>query len=386
MNEKVLLVDDDANILEGYKRSLRKKFDVETVLSGESGLKLIGENGPFAVIVSDLRMPEMDGVEFLSRVRETAPDTVRIMLTGNADLTAAMDAVNEGNIFRFLTKPCLPENLAKTLDAGMAQYRLVIAERELLEKTLSGSVKILTEILSLTSPAAFGRASRVRKIMGKLAEFLKIQNLWEFELAGMLSQTGCVTFPTEVVEKIYRGSPLNVFENRMFEGHPKVGHDLIANIPRMETVAESILFQGKKFDGSGFPRDEIRGNAIPLGGRALSLALDFDAIVWRGKSGTDALKEIKSRKSLYDPEIIQALEKMVASETKYGTKNLKIQELVSDMVLAQDVKTASGLLLVSKGQSVTPTLKERLRNFASSGEMAEEVQVLIPLTDNAGYV
>ena len=162
MTEKILCVDDDPNILLAYQRALRKRFHIDSALSGGEALEAIANRGPYAVLVADMRMPEMNGVELLKRVKENAPDTVRMMLTGSADQQTALEAINEGHIFRFMTKPCPPKMLAKVLEAGLVQYRLIMAERDLLTKTLSGSIKMLTEVLSLASPMAFGRASRVR--------------------------------------------------------------------------------------------------------------------------------------------------------------------------------------------------------------------------------
>ena len=385
MAEKILLVDDESNILDGYKRSLRGKFDVEVALGGREGLKIAEERGPFAVIVSDLRMPEMDGVEFLSKVRHLAPDTVRMMLTGHADLDAAIDAVNEGNIFRFLTKPCPPDKIVMVLDAGVRQYRLVRAEKELLERTLSGSVKVLTDILSLAGPAAFGRAMRLQRIMSGLANRLGVENKWEFELAGMLSQTGCVTLPTQVISKIYSGSPLNAVETRMFESHPKIGHDLIANIPRLEGVARIILYQEKHYNGEGSPPDDIKGQDIPLGARALNLALSYDTLLKSGSSSREAFREIRGNSHLYDPDVLAAFKKFVESEKVFAVKTLDIRDLLTDMVIAQDKRTSSGLLLIAKGQSVTTTFIERLRNFAEAGEISGTVQVLVPVTDDPAH-
>ena len=115
MNHRILLVDDDPNILQGYQRQLHKHVDIETAQNGIAGLKSLKEKGPFAVIISDLRMPGMDGIAFLAEAREQSPDSVRVMLTGHADLEAAINAVNKGNIFRLLTKPCPAENLLQTV-------------------------------------------------------------------------------------------------------------------------------------------------------------------------------------------------------------------------------------------------------------------------------
>src|ERR1022692_2024409 len=111
MSEKILFVDDDPNLLASCERSLRRHFQIETAEGGEAGLAKLASRGPYAVVVADRQMPRMDGIEFLGAVRKRAPDTVRIMLTGNADLEGAIRVVNEGNIFRFLTKPCPPDLL-----------------------------------------------------------------------------------------------------------------------------------------------------------------------------------------------------------------------------------------------------------------------------------
>lgn len=131
---KVLFVDDEALILDAFRRSLRDEFAVNTAVGGEQGLAEIRSNGPFGVVVSDMRMPGMGGAEFLAEVRAKAPDTVRILLTGHADLDAAIDAVNRGNIFRFLTKPCEKSVLIEAVQKGLEQYRAIVAGKELVKK------------------------------------------------------------------------------------------------------------------------------------------------------------------------------------------------------------------------------------------------------------
>ena len=135
MQNRVLFVDDDPKVLAGIRRQLRKRVPIETVDSGSAGLEAISDKGPFSVVVSDYCMPEMNGIEFLARVRQTAPETVRMLLTGSADLQAAIQAVNQGNIFRFLTKPCSPEQLMEALDSGIKQYRHTRRERKFNQRT-----------------------------------------------------------------------------------------------------------------------------------------------------------------------------------------------------------------------------------------------------------
>ena len=168
MNEQILFVDDDQRILDAFRRQLGERYAVHTAVGPEEGLQAISKAGPYAVVVSDMRMPGMDGIAFLKRVRSQSPCSVRVMLTGHADLATAVEAVNEGNIFRFLSKPCRPDVMSSVLDSAIEQYRLQTLERDLLEKTLRGSINVLTEILSLVNPVAFGRASRVR--LGRAGE------------------------------------------------------------------------------------------------------------------------------------------------------------------------------------------------------------------------
>jgi response regulator RpfG family c-di-GMP phosphodiesterase len=386
MPEKILLVDDDPNILDGYKRNLRKKFDIDVALSGADALKMAAENGPFAVIVSDLRMPGMDGIEFLSSVRKLVPDTVRMMLSGNADMNDSIEAVNEGNVFRFLTKPCSVEKMSTFLDAGVEQYNLIKAEKDLLEGTLKGSVKVLVDILSLASPAAFGRATRLQRIMAGLADQLGVERKWEFELAGMLSQTGCVTLPNVVIDKIFSGQTLNVVETRMFESHPKIGHDLIANIPRLEEVANIILYQEKHYNGEGVPKDDVKGQDIPLGACALNLAIAYDTLMKSGKQVNEALREIQGNAHLFDPNMLEAFKKFVASEKQFTVETTDINNLVTGMIIAQDLMTSSGMLLITKGQTVTSTLRERLHNFAKAQEISGSVNVFVPVDDKIVFL
>jgi response regulator RpfG family c-di-GMP phosphodiesterase len=218
--EKILLVDDDSNILEGYRRGLIREFLLETALGGEQALTLAAENGPYAVVVSDMRMPGMDGIQLLSRIKALSPDTIRVMLTGNTDTETAINAINEGSIFRFLNKPCSKEVMAKTITAALMQYRLVTAEKHLLEQTLSGSLQVLTEVLSLINPAAFSRAERARRYIHHVVTKMKVGNPWQYEVAAMLSQLGCVTLPPETIDAVYRGEKLSANEQAQYDAIP----------------------------------------------------------------------------------------------------------------------------------------------------------------------
>ena len=377
MSDKVLLVDDEPNVLEGYKRQLRGRVDIHTAIGGLEGLKAIESRGPYAVVISDFMMPVMDGVTFLAQVKEKAPETVRVMLTGHAHLQLATDAVNQGQIFRFLSKPCSADTLLLTIKAGLEQYRLVTAEKELLEKTLSGSIKVLTEVLSLANPTAFSRASRIKQYVGYIAKQLDLPYVWEFELAATFSLLGCITLPPAVLEKVYRGDPLDKAEHKMYSEHPKVGSDLIKNIPRLENIAAIIMAQREPFirskPGSSL-KDEDR---IALGGYILKAAVDFDQLLARNMPTAALLKRLQSVIGQDVLEVFEVLKDLESRIERKVAKKVRIEDMDRQMVLDQDVCATDGLLLVSKGQEVTFPVLARLRNYADGIGVVQPIKVVI---------
>jgi response regulator RpfG family c-di-GMP phosphodiesterase len=197
IRDKVLLVDDEPRVLSALSRDLFE-LDLETILtapSADMAMEQLQANPDTAVIVSDYRMPGMNGVDFLTRCQQICPDASRIMLTGFADLQMAVDSVNQANIFRFLLKPCKPNILVATIQAGFRQHQLVISERELLSKTLNGSVKVLIDILSALSPELFARTNNLRYLGRSLGQALQLENIWDVELAVLLCRLGAVNVP-----------------------------------------------------------------------------------------------------------------------------------------------------------------------------------------------
>ncbi|MBN2021694.1 MAG: response regulator [Pirellulales bacterium] len=379
MNDRILCVDDDPNVLQAYERALRKQFRIEPALGGEEALAAIREQGPYAVIVADMRMPGMNGVELLAKVKEIAPDTVRMMLTGNADQQTALEAVNQGQIFRFMNKPCPPEVFAAALAAALKQHHLITAERELLSKTLSGSVKVLTDVLSLVSPTAFGRAARVRRLVHHLVNNLGMDETWQVEIAAMLSQVGCVAVSEESIEKIYRGEDVSRAEMAAFENHPKVGADLIRHIPRLEPVAEMIAYQQKRYDGKGLPDDGASGPQIPLGGRILKLILDFDTLTSNGLGDDMALAEINDRRGWYDPVLVKGLREALRIGEAHVVRRVRASELIDGLVLADDIRSINGTLLCARGQEVTSSMRARLRTYVANVGVQDQIKVFVPL-------
>lgn len=380
MNEKILFVDDDANLLAALKRTLRKKFEFEVAQGPEAALELLKSSGPFALVVADMRMPGMDGVTLLTHVKADSPDTVRMILTGNADLQTAIQAVNEGSVFRFLTKPCPVETLEAALKTGLEQYRLITAEKELLEKTLMGSLNVLSEILSLVNPLAFGKATRIRRYVAHIVTKLHlVSNGWQYEMAALLSQIGCITLTPELLDKVYAQVPLSPNEQEIVSAHPIIAYNLLTQIPRLEAIARMIANQKKSF--KSFATSESltdEDKVIHLGSQILKVVLDFDQLVMTGLTKLEALTSLSQRSSEYNPNLVAALASIHLDEVGEVVKTLRIKELTTGMIAEKDIKANSGLLLVPKGQEITYPVLERLRNFARQTGVTEPVWVRVP--------
>lgn len=371
MNPKILFVDDDVNLLDAIQRALRKQFNIDRAVGGAEALQKLASDGPFALVVADMQMPGMSGLEFLRAVRTQAPDTVRIMLTGNSDQKTAMDAVNDGNVFRFLTKPCPPPTLIPAIEAGLSQHRLVMAEREVLENTLGGAVKILTEVLAMADPATFERSNRLKQ---HVAEFMRASGhavSWELELAAMLCQIGRVTVPPDVLEKVRDGITLTGPEKSLLDQVPTFGARLLENIPRLENVAAIVRYQSKRFDGTGFPTDSIAGSDIPIGARILKVLGDLVDFEARTISRGAAFQQMQERIGWYDLEVLSAVSRwcdVSLSGPKKGLANpqpLRIDQIRSGQVLAQDLRTRDGLLIMAANTELTSMLLAKLLNFGT---------------------
>lgn len=382
MNNKILCVDDEPNVLQGYKRTLRKDYEIHIAEGGKEGLEMIRREGPFAVVVSDMRMPIMDGIQFLRKVKEAAPETVRVMLTGNSDQQTAMDAVNEGSIFRFLTKPCSPEKLALTLDAGIEQYRLVTAEKLLLEQTLNKSLQVMVDILAMVNPTAFTRSTRVKKLAREIADKLHIQNSWKVEIAAMLSQIGCIGVPEDVLQKIATGVSVTNKEAGLYHQFPQTGHDLIARIPRMETVAKMIANQTRRIN------DELdkdlsisQVDDATTGARILKVVLDFDKLINAGNVSRNAFNELTERIGWYDQSVLNVLEDLVeATDEQFVSLEMDIADLKPGMMLEEPLYSLRGPMLLPAGQEITMSLILRLLNFVEAGIIGEKVKVNVPVS------
>lgn len=359
---RLLLVDDEPYILESLQDTLRRHYDVTTVVRADDGLaQLRADPTRFAAVISDMRMPGMSGDAFLSGAALIAPDTTRILLTGYADVETAISAVNTGQVFRFLTKPCPADELLATCRAAVEQNRLRTAEKQLLDQTLKGSVKALSDVLALAAPAVFGRSASVRKLVARLAGAIGLEDPWEVEVAALLVHLGAVTLPAETAEKLYRGTTLTPGEERMVERVPELTRRILENIPRLEGVVEIL---------DSYSRDYGRQSPDgppPLGARVLRLAVDFDALEAHGTDPVVVIASMRNRKKAYDPELLGAFAELVADPRDLRrVKQIPLLGLRAGMMLADDVRASNGNLLIARGHTATEQLVTRLWNLTAS--------------------
>ena len=379
MENKVLLVDDVTNVLDSFRRNLRGVVNFDVANSGEKALQLMEKNN-YAVLVTDMSMPEMDGLTLLRHVKKRHPDTIRIMLTGNGDLKTAMDAVNVGDVYLFLAKPCSIDMLTSAIESGFRQHDLQMAEKVLLNNTLQGVVGVLSEVLGLVNPMAEARTSQLNSHMTKLAKELKLKYNWSFEPMIALSQLGAIIFPSIIADSD-GSATLSHAENELVEQHPSLAFDLLNRIPRMESIAKTILYQEKGYDGSGFPEDDVKGEDIPLGSRMLKVVLDFLKAKEEDKSDLESLKVLEGQKEKYDTKVLAAFRNTLFAQTE--AINIPLNQVDIGMVLAQSLKASNGKIVARVGQTVTATIVKVITLCTERGILDGRQVVKVALEESA---
>lgn len=363
---RVLCVDDEPNVLAAMQRNLFGKFDVVVANGGEAGLATLQQEEPFAVVMSDMRMPGMDGATFLAQVRSVAPDSVRILLTGQADVASSIAAINKGAIFRYLCKPCPAHELLATLDEAVAQHRLVRAEKHLLATTLTASVKTLTEVLAMVAPWAFQRATFAQACVRHALPRLGWPDAWIYTVAAALSQIGCVSIPAEVVQNDAAQRTLTPQEKALLRAHPEVAHRLVSTIPRMELVAQIILHQEGQAP-SDAPIEVTRGAQL------LHAALELQRYRSRNK-GLDRPMEVLREAHPPIPEyIIKALADFRAQNSE--SRAVRVRDLMPGWVVDEDVHSSNGMMVLAKGHELTDTAIAALQRLREANAIKDPIRV-----------
>ncbi len=364
---RILCVDDEPNLLAALERSLFDQFDVVTAIGGEAGLMAMSEGTPFDVIVSDMRMPGMDGAAFLAQARERAPDTVRILLTGQADAESAIAAINQGAIFRYLRKPCPTDELTATLQQAVDVHRRTLLERELLSTTLASTIKMLSEVLSMVAPWAFQRSAMLQTCVRHVTQKLAWPDGWAVQVAAALSHIGCISVPGDVIQRDLADDELSEDERKLVDAHPEVAHRLLASIPRLQAVAEMVRYQAR-------PAPADASADVARGAQLLRASQHLIRCLARKQSMAQAIQSLKTLDPAVPYQMVEALSDLRLSVDS-GPRKARIRELIPGWRIEQDVVTKRGMMLLAHGSELSATAIHALRNLHAQGAISEPLLI-----------
>ena len=359
---KVLFVDDQAEVLEDLKVSVSDVCDPYAATTSEEGLEIFEKEGPFTVVVSDQILPGMDGSDFLARVIRRDPHVSTMLLTGHANYSDAMTAVNEGHVFRLLEKPYSPAALREAIIAGTRQRKLMEAERVLLHETLVGAVNALTETLATVKPRFFGRAQRVKRLCGEVARYLDFPHPWQVETAAVFSQMASITLPEEEAENVFLRKRLRPQILKLVDQFPEVIDHLLGNIPRLEEVREILdcLF------GNPLPYQKRGKEEVYQAFEILDAALEYDYLETDGHEPEVILGTLRAGSKEFNEEVIEAITKLQQkSKIRYLVNELHLDDLRVGMRLAEDLRLDTAMLVAPKGTDITKHFLQVLHNYNS---------------------
>ncbi|MFK5926372.1 MAG: response regulator [Desulfuromusa sp.] len=400
---KILLVDDEVNITKALRRLLMDVdlYDIHIASSGQEGLDILADEPDIGVIISDQRMPEMTGVEFLQQARVLVPDAVRILLTGYADIEASIAAINEGAVFRYLTKPWEDEPLLQAIAEAARNYRLVAENKRLntlvlkqkdeleqwnnrlkqrvldqtsqirtkgdklaltnqkLRGSFSATIESLAGLIEMRDHKAPGHSRNVAALVTAIADKLGLaeEEKGQLRSAGLLHDIGKIALSDKLLEKSL--SELDNKELREYQNHVVRGQAAINMVPALNDIGVLIRHHHERFDGRGFP-DKLKGTAIPLGARIICAADMFERQLDQfpeSDACSSALEELKDEwgKSL-DPGLRTVLEEGARDvysyldiSSKVLKKKVSPKGLEVGMQLQHDLFSGTGVLLLKQG-------------------------------------
>ncbi|CAN5261531.1 response regulator [soil metagenome] len=375
MKPKILCIDDEPNILAGFQVNLRKDFEVLTAESGQRGLEIFSATPDLEVIVSDMRMPKMNGAAVLAQARATRPMITRVLLTGQTDIASAVSAINDGQIFRFLTKPCERDMLIAALRSASDHHRLITSEQVLLRDTLRGAIAALVDIMSITNPQAFGRSNRVKTRARELAEALELEEPWNVEIATALQFVGYALLPPETLDRLQHSQPLSELEHKQIARLPAVTEQVLAHIPRLEPIRAILAAVSR--DGAR-PRWEDADKAHRAA-EVVRVANDSDLLEIAGVRDDQTVEAMRGSRKYSEP-VLAALATLSGTRARTKILEVPLSKLRPRMILAEDVRMSTGALLVPHGYEITVSFLERVRNFVQ-GAVKEPLRVLVPSDD-----
>lgn len=355
--EKVLLIDDEPLITNSLKRGLAGDYHFLSATSGAEGLSLLKANPTVAIIVTDMSMPSMTGSEFLKESMKCAPDAVRVMLTGLADQKTAVRAINEGAIYRFLTKPCSTQDFEDTLKDCMVRRQLQKQERDLLQNTLGGLIGLITDLLSFVDPSGVQHAIHMRKIIRELNKSVFLGGI-EVELAAMLAGIGKLSLPLELLVKNANHEVLSDKEKTAFDQYLGVSSRLLKQIPKLDKV--SLILDAAGNGGAPEKSSPVHNGVI-----GFRVAGKISAAIQDGEPTISTLKRISDTLRTEELELFAPLlsDRGLSKENRQaGHFEVSFSDLCPGQRFVEDVTDKNGKLLLKKGFLVSEAIIERIKN------------------------
>jgi len=379
----ILIVDDTPENLQLLFQLLKERgYKVRPVSCSTLALDVARKARPDLILL-DINMPELDGFE-LCRLFKADPALKEIPVIFISAMSDSLDKVKAFGVggVDYITKPFQTDEVEARVKTHVTLYQQQRVERELLENTLNGSFKLLTEILFATDPQSFARTRRLRELTKIVVEKLSLGNLWEYELSAMLSAIGFVTIPPAVINRAQQGLGLSPFENTLFESVPLMGSRLLANIPRLEAVSLNILYQNKNFDGSGFPDDDICGENIPKVSRIMKILGDFIKMEERKIPASSIFASMCRTTDLYDTSLVEMIAPCLGVRDLaksqgpfYKYMVVTIDQLMENDILSTNILTSNGVLFINEGTIVTSFLLLKLQNYAELMDVSTSIKV-----------
>lgn len=379
---KILFIDDEDYVLKAICRFFRGVYDVQTATSADAGLEMLTGDKDYAAVVADVRMPGMSGIDFLRHAHEFAPQTTRVLLTGQLHTEDALRAVNEGHVYQILMKPCPVAVMHSALESAVRHHRGQQARSTVRENGQASSiVKLLCEIVAMVSPMASTRTARIRELAMAVAERMAVENLAEIETVAALSQFGCIGVPGRVLASVaHSPDKLADVDAEAFRQHPSIAAQLLSDIPQLREIARSIELQLHDFDASDSAGSQPSGEELPLASRILRAVTDFDAYTSQRTSAKDAIACMMQQAHCYDPKVMRAIKELNHIEDVPELRELNVEDIRIGMTLEAAVGTTDGRTLLAKGSQVTESMLTRLRAFARNGNVMQPILVstLVP--------
>ncbi|NHZ81233.1 response regulator [Massilia sp. CCM 8695] len=420
----VLCVDDEPNILSSLRRLFRPEgYRVLVAESGAAGLAIL-EQEKVDLVISDMRMPEMDGAKFLEHVRQRWPDTVRLLLTGYSDVSSILAAINRGEIYRYITKPWDDNDILLVVRHGLERHALeqekarlealtlrqndelkslnqsleakveirteelrssrdtILETNKKLKGNFITTIKILSSMIEMRGGNLAGHSRRVADLARRIAVKvgLDANATQEVFIAALLHDIGKIGFPDDLLTM-----PVNLLAGDMlgvFRKHPLRAEQLLMPLDDLRGVAALLRAHMERYDGGGFP-DGIAGPLIPLGARILALASDYDnlqigALVQRRVLAPDAKQIIYDAVGKrYDPKVVAAFRALMDGEPveKLRDQAMVAKYLTPGMTLSRDLVTPDGVMLLSADHVLDERLIQQVQDFESKNEVRLNIWV-----------